>query len=139
MGNANSRKKAFAKKAKAEARRNEAEAKRAARAQAKATKEAEAEAKQALVSVNASEVDKLVAELKLLVDDACDHFASQMREAAELTSRLRDDFGLTQSKIGTAVGRSQAWVSMVLKWKEKGFPDTAFGPQSQARDVRRLS
>src|SRR5580700_8029148 len=101
-----------AKTAKAEARRIEAEAKRAARAQAKATKEAEAEAKQALVSVKASEVAKLVAELKLLVVDACDHFASQMREAAELTSRLRDDFGLTQSKIGAAVGRSQAWVSM---------------------------
>jgi hypothetical protein len=116
-----------------------AEAKRAARAQAKAVKEAEDEKKKALVGVKASEVAKLVAELKLLVDNACDHFASQMREAAELTSRLRDDFGLTQFKIGAAIGRSQAWVSMILKWKEAGYPQTAFGPQSKARDVRRLS
>ena len=126
------------KAAKAEARRNEAEAKRAARAQAKVTKQAEAEATQAQFSVKASEVAKLVAELRLLVDNACDHFASQMREAAEISSRLRDDFGLTQFKIGAAIGRSQAWVSMILKWKEAGFPDTAFGPQSKARDVRRL-
>ena len=128
-----------AKAARAEAKRKEDEGKRAARAQAKATKEAEAEAKQVLVSVKASEVAKLVAELKLLVDNACDDFASQMREAAELSSRLRDDFGLTQFKIGAAIGRSQAWVSMILKWQEAGFPDTAFGPQSKARDVRRLS
>ena len=128
-----------AKAAKAEARRKEAEAKRAARAQARVTKQAEAEANQALISVKASEVETLVAELKLLVDNACDHFAYQMREAAELSSRLRDDFGLTQVKIGAAIGRSQAWVSMILKWKEAGFPDTAFGPQSKARDVGRLS
>ena len=125
-----------AKAARAEAKRKEDEGKRAARAQAKAAKEAEAGAKQALV---ASKVAKLVAELKLLVDNACDHFASQMREAAERTSHLRDDFGLTQFEIGAAVGRSQAWVSMILRWKEAGFPDTAFGPQSKARDARRLS
>jgi hypothetical protein len=120
-----------AKTAKAEARRKEAEAKRAARAQAKVTKQAEAEATQALFSVKASEVAKLVAELRLLVDNACDHFASQMREAAEISSRLRVDFGLTQFKIGAAIGRSQAWVSMILKWKEEGFPDTAFGHRAR--------
>jgi hypothetical protein len=93
-----------AKIAKAEAKRREAEAKRAARAQAKAAKEAESKA---MVVATAEEVDGLVAQLKMLVDNACDRFATDMRDAAELAFRLQDTYALTQFQIGERIGRSQ--------------------------------
>ena len=49
-------------------------------------------------------------------------------------SVCKNEFGLTQFKIGAAIGRTQQWVSAVLIWRSKGYPDTAFGPQAkQAR------
>ena len=120
-----------AKTAKAEARRKEVEAKRAARARAKAEKEAKSKA---MAVATAEEVDGLVDQLKTLVDNACERFAADMHDAAELAFRLQDKCGLTQFQIGARIGRSQQWVSGVLIWRSKGYPDTAFGPQAkQAR------
>jgi hypothetical protein len=117
--------------AKAEAKRKEVEAKRAARTQAKAEKEAKAKA---LATTKATEIDKLLAQLKSLVDNASERFETDMHDAAELAFRLQDEFALTQFKIGAAIGRTQQWVSAVLIWRSKGYPDTAFGPQAkQAR------
>ena len=107
-----------AKTAKAEAKKAEAKAKRAARAQAKAEKEAKAKA---LATTKATEIDKLLAQLKSLVDNACERFATDMHDAAELAFRLQDEFGLKQFKIGAAIGRTQQWVSGVLIWRSKGF------------------
>jgi hypothetical protein len=108
-----------------------AEAKRAARTQAKADKEAKSKAKAVATT---EEVDGLVAELKMLVDNACERFATDMRGAAELAFRLQDEYGLTQFQIGARIDRSQQWVSGVLIWRSKGYPDSAFGPQAkQAR------
>jgi hypothetical protein len=119
------------KLAKAEVKKAEAKAKRAARAQAREEKEAETKA---LATTKATEIDKLLAQLKSVVDNACERFATDMHDAAELAFRLQDEFGLTQFKIGAAIGRSQQWVSIVLIWRLKGYPDTAFGPQAkQAR------
>lgn len=129
-------KKAFGKKSKAEAKRQEAEAKRVARAKAKADKEAKA---QALVTETNKEVDGLVTQLKSLVDKTEASMISSMREAAEMTFRLQDKYKLKQSQISDKIGRSQAWVSTILKWRAAGYPQTAFGPQSKARDARRLS
>jgi len=119
-----------AKTAKAEAKRREAEVKRAAKADKETAK--------ALAITKATRADNLVAQLKSLIDDACEGFAASMHDAAELAFRLQDEFGLSQFKIGTAIGRSQAWVSTILKWRAAGYPQTAFGPQSKARDARRL-
>jgi hypothetical protein len=108
-----------------------AEAKRAARAQAKADKEAKSKA---MAVAAAEEVDGLIADLKTLLDNACERLATDMRAAAELAFRLEDEYGLTQFKIGARIGRSQQWVSAVLIWRSNGYPDTAFGPQArQAR------
>jgi hypothetical protein len=108
-----------------------AEAKRAARAQAKADKEAKSKA---MAVATAEEADGLIADLKTLLDNACERFATDMRAAAELAFRLEDEYGLTQFKIGARIGRSQQWVSAVLIWRSNGYPDTAFGPQAkQAR------
>ena len=108
-----------------------AEAKRAATAQAKADKEAKSKA---MAVATAEDVDGLIADLKTLVDNACERFATDMRAAAELAFRLQDEYGLTQFQIGARIDRSQQWVSGVLIWRSKGYPDTAFGPQAkQAR------
>jgi hypothetical protein len=108
-----------------------AEAKKTARARAKAEKEAKSKA---MAVATAEEVDGLVAQLKTLVDNACERFAADMHDAAELAFRLQDKCGLTQFQIGARIGRSQQWVSGVLIWRSKGYPDTAFGPQAkQAR------
>lgn len=109
-------------------KRAKAEAKRAARAQAKADKEAESKA---IAVAKAEEVDGLVAQLKALVDGACERFASDMHDAAELAFCLQDKYALTQFQIGARIGRSQQWVSGVLIWRSKGYPDTAFGPQAK--------
>jgi hypothetical protein len=118
-----------AKTAKAEAKKAEAKAKRAA----KAEKEAKAKA---LATTKATEIDKLLGQLKSLVDNACERFATDMHDAAEVAFRLQDEFGLTQFKIGAAIGRSQQWVSGVLIWRSKGYPDTAFGPQAKQARAR---
>ena len=97
-----------AKTAKAQAKKAEAKTKRAARAQAKAEKEAKAKA---LATTKATEIDKLLAQLKSVVDNACERFETDMHDAAQLAFRLQDEFGLTQFKIGAAIGRTQQWVS----------------------------
>src|ERR1019366_8774958 len=59
-----------------------------------------------------------------------------LREAAEYIAAAVDQ-GATQFAIAQAVGKSQPWVSALLKWRLAGFPDTAFGPQSKAaREAR---
>ena len=119
------------KSARQAAKTAKAEAKRVARAKAKAEKETEAKA---VADAEAEKIDGLVAQLKVLVDNACERFATDMRDAAELAFRLQDECGLTQFKIGAKIGRSQQWVSAVLIWRSNGYPDTAFGPQAkQAR------
>lgn len=101
------------------------------KAQAKAEKEAKAKA---LATTKATEIDKLLVQLKSLVDSACESFATSMHDAAEMAFRLQDEFGVSQFKIGAAIGRSQQWVSGILIWRSKGYPNTAFGPQAkQAR------
>ena len=108
-----------------------AEAKRAARARAKADEEAKSKA---MAVAKAEEIDGLIADLKTLLDNACERFATDMRAAAELAFHLQDEYGLTQFEIGARIGRSQQWVSAVLIWRSNGYPDTAFGPQAkQAR------
>jgi hypothetical protein len=74
-----------AKTAKAQAKKAEAKTKRAARAQAKAEKEAKAKA---LATTKATEIDKLLAQLKSVVDNACERFETDMHDAAELAFRL---------------------------------------------------
>jgi hypothetical protein len=109
-------------------------AKPEARAKQPATAQAKAKKANSVAITSAAEMDRLLGQLKSLVDDACQSFAASMRDAAELAFRLHDEFGLSQFKIGAAIGRSQQWVSAVLIWRSKGYPDTAFGPQAkQAR------
>lgn len=119
------------KSARRAAKTAKAEAKRLARAKANADKEAELKA---IADATAEKIEGLINQLKTLVDNACERFTTDMRDAAELAFRLQHECGLTQFKIGAKIGRSQQWVSGVLIWRSKGYPDTAFGPKAkQAR------
>jgi hypothetical protein len=57
---------------------------------------------------------------------------ARLRDAAEAIATARQEEGATQREIAKRVGRSPAWVNRLLKWRERGYPDTAFGPASQA-------
>jgi hypothetical protein len=47
--------------------------------------------------------------------------------------------GATQTEIAEAVGKSQAWVCGLLKWRDSGWADTPFGPQVKAaREARAI-
>jgi hypothetical protein len=65
--------------------------------------------------------------------------AGERREAANFMYNAYDQYGASQQKIAAAVGKSQAWVSCMLRWHRKGFKATPFGPASKdARMVVRF-
>lgn len=41
--------------------------------------------------------------------------------------------GATQRQSAKAIGKSRAWVNMLLKWRRGGYRETPFGPQSKAK------
>jgi hypothetical protein len=65
--------------------------------------------------------------------------ADRPREAAAAMFMAHDEYGATQQKVAAAVGKSQAWVSRMLRWRREGLKDTPFGPESKdARIVVRI-
>jgi hypothetical protein len=62
---------------------------------------------------------------------AVDASDARLREAAEYIASAKAQ-GATQERIAKAVGRSPAWVSLLLRWRGNGFKGTPFGPQSHA-------
>jgi hypothetical protein len=69
--------------------------------------------------------------------------AGKRREAADCLYHAHDDYGASQQNIATAVGKSQGWVSCMIRWRREGFKDgTPFGPESKdarfAADIGRL-
>jgi hypothetical protein len=60
--------------------------------------------------------------------------SERMKAWAERAAVLVDVFQLKQEQAAAKLGRSQPWVSAVLKWRRDGYKQTAFGPQAkQAR------
>jgi hypothetical protein len=60
----------------------------------------------------------------------------ERREAADFIYNAHDQYGASQQKIAAAVGKSQGWVSRMLRWRRKGFKDTPFGPASKHARMR---
>lgn len=56
----------------------------------------------------------------------------KFREAAECLAAARK-IGATQRQSAKAIGKSSAWVNMLLKWRSGGYRETPFGPQSKAK------
>jgi hypothetical protein len=57
---------------------------------------------------------------------------SKLREAAEYLAMARG-LGASQRQSAKAIGKSVAWVNLLLKWRDRGFKETPFGPQSKAK------
>jgi len=55
-----------------------------------------------------------------------------MRNLAELAALLVEGYGLTQEQVAEKVGRSQPWVSGVLRWRRDGYKQVAFGPETRS-------
>jgi hypothetical protein len=53
-----------------------------------------------------------------------------MRKLAELAGLLVEGYGLTQEQVAEKVGRSQPWVSGILRWRRDGYKLVAFGPET---------
>jgi hypothetical protein len=56
----------------------------------------------------------------------------RFREAAECLAAAKK-LGATQRQSATAIGKSPAWVNVLLKWRSGGYRETPFGPQSKAK------
>jgi hypothetical protein len=58
--------------------------------------------------------------------------AGERREAANFMFMAHDEYGASQQKIAAAVGKSQGWVSWMIRWRRERFKDdTPFGPASK--------
>jgi hypothetical protein len=66
--------------------------------------------------------------------------AGKRREAADFVYHAHDLYYATQQEIAAAVGKSQGWVSRMIRWRREGFKDeTPFGPASKdARFAARI-
>jgi hypothetical protein len=56
----------------------------------------------------------------------------KFREAAECLAAAKK-LGATQRQSAKAIGKSPAWVNVLLKWRSGGYRETPFGPQSKAK------
>jgi hypothetical protein len=58
--------------------------------------------------------------------------AGKRREAADAMFMAHEEYGASQQKIAAAVGKCQAWVSRMIRWRRERFKDdTPFGPASK--------
>lgn len=59
------------------------------------------------------------------------------REAAEALAAAQEQHEVTQAEMASAVGKSEAWVSMLLRWRRSGYEDESpFGPKTKAARVQ---
>jgi hypothetical protein len=49
-------------------------------------------------------------------DEAFERFIYYLTIAEEIDAAMRADFTLSQREVGRHIGRSQSWVSRLLKW-----------------------
>jgi hypothetical protein len=58
--------------------------------------------------------------------------AGERREAADDMFMAHDQYGASQQAIAPALGKSQGWVSCMIRWRRERFKDdTPFGPASK--------
>jgi hypothetical protein len=78
-------------------------------------------------------IDRLLSQAKLAIE------ADKPQEAAAAVFIAHEIYGATQQQSAAAVGRSQAWISCMLRWRREGLKGTPFGPASKdARMTARL-
>jgi hypothetical protein len=76
-------------------------------------------------------IAELLCRAKINILTGENHFRKAAEDIAAAAER-----GATQRKIAAGVGRSVAWVNQLLQWRESGYQETPFGPQSKAKRER---
>lgn len=56
---------------------------------------------------------------------------SALRVAAEIIAEAKATLALNNVAVGEALGKSEAWVRGLLKWRDAGYPETPFGPAAK--------
>ena len=55
-----------------------------------------------------------------------------LRDAAEALAETRELHGTCQAEMARAIGKSEAWVSMLLQWRRSAYKDESrFGPKTK--------
>jgi hypothetical protein len=57
---------------------------------------------------------------------------NKLREAAEFLAHAQA-LGASQRQTAKAIGKSATWVNQLLKWRDRGYQETPFGPQSKRK------
>jgi len=82
---------------------------------------------------NAAIRNKLLVRSKARIDAG----ERSMRDGVEDFAIAIEEHGATQREVAWFHGKSEAWVSGMLRWRRAGYPATAFGPESKAARERR--
>jgi hypothetical protein len=78
--------------------------------------------------------DKLLSRSKVRIDKGW----RSIRDGVEDFAVAKERCNATQREIAGRLGKAESWVSRMLKWREEGYPDTPFGPESKAARERRM-
>lgn len=81
-------------------------------------------AKAVMKAENPELASKLIAQFKEIWSAAQTSAVKSTHELADIAYRLSDECGMSQLKIAMATGRSQPWISLLLKWREGGYEGT---------------
>jgi len=78
---------------------------------------------------NTPSEDELLSRAK----DALDAGERSMRDAAEALGIAHELHGTSQAEMARAIGKSEAWVSQLLRWRRSGYEqESPFGPTTKA-------
>ena len=74
-----------------------------------------------------------VAELFSRAKTAIEAGYESWRQAAEALAAAQEQHGVSQAEMASAIGRSEAWVSNLLRWRRLGYDDLSpFGATTKA-------
>jgi hypothetical protein len=77
------------------------------------------------------------AELLSRAKDAIEAGDQSMRDAAEALAIAQELHGASQAEMARAVGKSEAWVSLLLQWRRTEFKaESPFGPTTKAARLK---
>jgi hypothetical protein len=81
-----------------------------------------------LIVVNSTTKEELLTRAKAAIDAG----EQSLHDAAEALAVAQDLHGATQAEMARAVGKSEAWVSYLLRWRRSGYKDASpFGPTTK--------
>jgi hypothetical protein len=82
-----------------------------------------------LSGANAPSKEELLGRAKAAIEAS----GQSLHDAAEALATAQELHGASQAEMARAVGKSEAWISMLLRWGRSGYKDESpFGPTTKA-------